>query len=160
MPAHPIDSWHDGMNRDQLLTWAMAHASWSEGAWARGDVQTWSSAFADDVIARVRRRMGPERFRGLADLIETAWGLHDFFPHESVEVIDVQPPAVVLYRIEMRDEAGNVVGIYMVHRVDGSGRVAEFVVHDDDASLTDVRAEMARLGEHGRSERHCDDGSG
>jgi hypothetical protein len=135
------------MDRSQLVDWATAHAAWSEDAWTRGDVRTWSSAFADDVVAHIRRRMGPESYRGVPALVENGWGLHEFFPLEAITVVDVMPPAVVLYRIEMRDEVGNVVGIYITHRLDGSGRVAELVVHDDDAPLENVRAEMAHLSQ-------------
>jgi hypothetical protein len=151
MSTHPTESWFEGMDRSQLLAWAAAHASWSEGVWARGDAPTWSSAFADDVIAHIRRRMGPESYRGVAELVEKAWVLHEFFPHEAVAVVDVRPPAVILYRIEMRDELGNVVGIYIAHRLDGAGRVAELVVHDDDAPLAEVQAEMARLADRRHS---------
>ena len=150
MPTHPTESWFEGMDRSQLLAWASAHASWSEDVWARGDARSWTSAFADDVIAHIRRGMGPESYRGVADLIEKAWALHEFFPYDTVRVIDVRPPAVVLYRIEMRDDLANVVGIYIAHALDASGRVAEFVVHDDDAPLTEVEAEVARLAERRR----------
>jgi len=147
MPTHPTESWFEGMDRGQLWAWASAHASWSEDVWARGDAATWSSAFADDVIAHIRRRMGPESYRGLAELVEKAWVLHEFFPHEAITVVDVRPPAVTLYRIEMRDELGNLVGIYIAHRLDEAGRVAEFVVHDDDAPRAEIRAEVARLAD-------------
>lgn len=151
MPTHPTESWFDGMDRSELLAWASHHSSWSEDVWARGDARAWSTAFSNDVIAQVRRRMGPESYQGVADLVEIAWGLHEFFPHETVEVVDVRPPAVVLYRVEMRDESGNVVGIYIAHRLDGSGRIAEFVVHDDDAPLAEVQEEMARLAGRGQT---------
>ncbi len=147
MPTHPTETWFEGMDRSRLLAWAGAHASWSSDAWARGDVGSWTSTFTEDVVAHIRRRMGPESYRGVADLVERAWGLREFFPEEVVSVVDVTPPAVVLYRIEMRDESGNVVGIFIAHRMDGSGRIAEFVVYDDDAPAAEVEAGVARLAE-------------
>jgi hypothetical protein len=151
MPKHPTATWVEGMDRSRLLAWAEAHASWSSDAWARDDAQSWTSAFTDDVIAHIRRRMGPESYRGVADLVERAWGLREFFPEDVVSVVDVRPPSVVLYRIEMRDELGNVVGIFIAHRLDGSGRIAEFVVYDDDAPVAEVEAAVTHLAERGRS---------
>lgn len=151
MPAHPTDSWFEGMDRSDLFAWASNHAAWSEDVWASGDAEAWSSAFANDVIGHVRRRMGPESYQGIADLVEIGWGLHDFFPIETVELVDVVPPAAAAYRIEMRDESANVVGIYIVHSLDRSGRVAEFVVYDDDASLATVQQGMASLAGRSRS---------
>lgn len=135
------------MDHGQLSAWAEAHARWSEDAWARGDVEAWSSAFTDDVIAHIRRRMGPASYRGVANLVEVGWGLHEFFPLETTTIVDVRPPSVVLYRIEMHDERENVVGIYIAHRLDESGLVAELVVHDDDVPLAEVLSEVDRLVE-------------
>lgn len=135
------------MDRARLLAWADSHAAWSADAWARGDAVAWSSTFADDVVADIRRRMGPESYRGVADLIETAWGLREFFPEDDVTVVDVTPPSVILYGIRMRDRVGNYVGILIAHRIDASGRIAELVVFDDDAPPDGVRAGVAELAE-------------
>ena len=151
MSTHPTETWRNAMDRNQLLEWAEAHAAWSADAWARGDQRRWTSAFADDVIAHIRRRMGPESYRGVDGLVERAWVLRDFFSDEVVVVVDVRPPFVVLYRIEMYDEPGNVVGILIAHRLDSSGRIAEFVVYDDDAPSDEVDAAVSGLAERRRA---------
>jgi len=80
------------MDHVGLMAWADAHATWSADAWARGDVQAWISAFTEDVIAHIRRRMGPESYRGVADLRKAAWGMREFFPVDDVTVVDVTAP--------------------------------------------------------------------
>ncbi len=148
MASHPIESWSGDMDRDELLAWATHHASWSADAWGRDDVQSWTSTFADDVEAHIRRGIGPESYRGIEDLIERGWGLREFFAEEIVTVVDVAPPAVILYNIVMRSEDGNEVGIFIAHRIDHSGHIAEIIVHDDDAPRVEVDAGVAMLREH------------
>lgn len=139
-----------------MLAWADAHAAWSADAWARGDVDAWSSAFADDVVAHIRRRMGPESYRGVSDLLETAWGMREFFPQDDVRVVDVIPPSVILYGIQMRDEVGNFVGIFIAHRIDAAGRIAELVVFDDDEAPDEIEAGVARLADRGDEDADVD----
>lgn len=133
------------MHRAQLLEWAAGHGDWTADAWCRGDAASWISAFDEDVVAHIRRRMGPESYRGRDRLAEVGWGLREFFPLERTTVVEVTPPSVVLYHIEMLNESGDVVGIYIAHRLNRDGLVAELIVHDDDEPLDHVRSEVDRL---------------
>ena len=45
----------------------------------------------------------------------------------------------------MRDEVGNFVGIFIAHRIDVTGRIAEFVVYDEDAPWEAIEAVVAAL---------------
>ncbi|MGI9577903.1 MAG: hypothetical protein ACR2OH_06880, partial [Microthrixaceae bacterium] len=85
--------------------------------------------------------------------VERGWGLRELFPEELVTVVDVSPPAVALYHIVMRNELENEVGIFIAHRIDGTGRIAEFVVHDDDAIRADVDASVALLSNRHQQHR-------
>ena len=48
----------------------------------------------------------------------------------------------------MRDEVGNFVGIFIAHRIDVTGRIAEFVVYDEDAPWEAIEAGVAALADH------------